>query len=279
MWPLVVMVVKMEKGFLLMISKFETLEFEEKDQIGFLTINRLNKLNALNIQTLRELKFALSELMTQKLKGLVVIGAGEKAFIAGADIAEMKSMDSGEAVAFSELGQQVTHAFEHLPYPVIAAVNGFSLGGGFEMALACDFIFATKNAVFGLPEVKLGLIPGFGGTQRLARVVGERRAREIMFSGRNVLASEAHELGIVLELSENRDELISAIQKWLSMTSQNSPYAVSRAKLALREGSDLTLDEGLKLERIEFANLFATEDMKEGTSAFLEKRKPNFKGQ
>lgn len=278
MWPQVDMDVKMEKDSILMISKFETLSFEEKGGIGYLTVNRAAKLNALNIQVLRELKFCLAELSAHSIKGLIFTGDGEKAFIAGADIAEMRPMDAGEAQAFSELGQQVTLAFENLPYPVVAAVNGFALGGGFEMALACDFIFASKNAVFGLPEVKLGLIPGFGGTQRLARVVGERRAKEIMFSGRNVNVEEAKSLGIVLELHETKAELITATQKWFELVLRNSPHAVSKAKYSLNLGVEKSLEEGLRVERLEFSHIFETEDMKEGTAAFLEKRKANFKG-
>jgi enoyl-CoA hydratase len=253
-----------------MISNFETLSFNHNDGIGTLIINRPDKLNALNIQVLRELKGALTELRTAPIRGLIVTGEGEKAFIAGADIAEMKPMDSAEAVAFSELGQLVTLAFEALPYPTIACVNGFALGGGFEMALSTDFIFATKNAVFGLPEVKLGLIPGFGGTQRLMKIVGERRAKEIMFSGRNVNAEEAKTLGIALEVFEDKNALLEGAQTWFKMALKNSSYAIYQAKSVL--------GQGLVEERKAFANIFQTEDMIEGTSAFIEKRKAAFKG-
>lgn len=261
-----------------MTSKFETLSLNTEGVVGVLTINRPTKLNALNIQVLSELKACLTELRSSNLKGLIVTGEGEKAFIAGADIAEMKPMTPGEAQAFSELGQRVTLAFEALPFPTIAAVNGFALGGGFEMAMSCDFIFASKNAVFGLPEVKLGLIPGFGGTQRLSRIVGERRAKDIMFSGRNVTSEEAFKLGIVLELFENKTELLEGAQKWMNLTIGNSSHAISRAKLALKEGTEGTLAEGLGIESHEFGNIFSTQDMQEGTAAFLEKRKANFQG-
>lgn len=260
-----------------MTSNFETLTFKEEDGIGTLTINRPSKLNALNIQVLRELKDFLSGANKSPLRGLLLVGEGEKAFIAGADIAEMKPMTNAEAEAFSELGSQVTMLFESLPFPTLAAVNGFALGGGFEMAMSCDFIFASKNAVFGLPEVKLGLIPGFGGTQRLVRIVGERRAKELMFSGRNVTSEEALKLGIVLELFENKIDLIEGAKKWMSHMMGNSSYAISRAKLALKEGIEMPLSEGLKLENKEFGAIFQTEQMVEGTSAFLEKRKANFK--
>ena len=260
-----------------MISNFETLTFKEENGIGVLTVNRPAKLNALNIQVHQELKKCLTELLKAPLKGLILIGEGEKAFIAGADIAEMKPMSTSEAQAFGELGQQVSLLFEALPYPTIAAVNGFALGGGFEMAMSCDFIFASKNAVFGLPEVKLGLIPGFGGTQRLARIVGERRAKEIMFSGRNITSEEAKTLGIALEIFEDKSKLLEGCYNWFKLANANSNYAIARAKETLRTGIEKTLEEGLKIEAKAFGNIFQTEQMIEGTSAFLEKRKANFK--
>jgi enoyl-CoA hydratase len=260
----------MEKDFTFMISNFETLSFSVSDDIGTLVINRPDKLNALNIQVLRELKGALTELKTAPLKGLILTGEGEKAFIAGADIAEMKPLETGEALAFSELGQLVTLAFEALPYPTMACVNGFALGGGFEMALSCDFIFASKNAVFGLPEVKLGLIPGFGGTQRLMKIVGERRARELIFSGRNITSDEAKLLGIALDIFADKAQLLAEAQNWFKTTSKNSLMAISKAKFIL--------GQGMIEERKAFADIFQTEDMIEGTSAFIEKRKAQFKG-
>ena len=201
---------------------------------------------------------------------MILTGEGEKAFIAGADIAEMKPMEQGEALAFSELGQLVTLAFEALPYPCVACVNGFALGGGFEMALACDFIFATKNAVFGLPEVKLGLIPGFGGTQRLLKIVGERRAKEIIFSGRNIASEEAKLLGIALEVYADKAQLLAETQSWFKMVLKNSSCAIFEAKQVL--------GKGLVEERKAFGNIFQTENMIEGTAAFIEKRKAQFTG-
>lgn len=260
-----------------MKSNFETLRFEESEGLGILTINRPQKLNALNIQVLRELKSCLSELCSSNLKGMIITGEGEKAFIAGADIAEMKPMSNGEAHAFSELGQQVSNLIEALPFPTIAAVNGYALGGGFEMAMSCDFIFSTNNAVFGLPEVKLGLIPGFGGTVRLARIVGERRAKEIMFSGRNISSEEAKNFGISLEVFASRNELMDGCKKWFSLATQNSPHAISRAKHALRTSNEEIVHDALRIEREEFGNIFQTPQMMEGTAAFLEKRKANFK--
>lgn len=259
-----------------MTNNFETIKFESVGDVGVLTINRPTKLNALNIQVHRELKSFLTELHSSNLKGLILTGEGEKAFIAGADIAEMKPMANGEAEAFSELGQQVTLLLETLPFPVIAAVNGYALGGGFEMALACDFIFATNSSVFGLPEVKLGLIPGFGGTQRLVRVVGERRAKELMFSGRNVSSEEAKILGIALQLFEDKAKLIDGCHEWFKLSLGNSNFAIARAKETLRAGCERTLEEGLKIEAKAFGKIFQTEQMIEGTSAFVEKRKPKF---
>ncbi len=260
------------------LNNFETIKFEIKGEIGFLTINRPDKLNALNIKVLQELKAATAELVKMNLKGLILTGEGEKAFVAGADIAEMKPMTVGEAHAFSHLGQLVTLGFEALPYPTIAAVNGFALGGGFEMALSCDFIFASEKAVFGLPEVKLGLIPGFGGTQRLAKLVGASRAKELVFSGRQIKAQESKDLGIALEIYADKDQLLASCEAWFENTKKNSPMGISKAKLALSQGIEKSLEQGLMIERQEFGNIFATEDMKEGTSAFVEKRTAYFKG-
>jgi len=170
----------------------------------------------------------------------------------------------------------VTLAFEALPFPTVACVNGFALGGGFELAMSCDFIFASKNAVFGLPEVKLGLIPGFGGTQRLARIVGERRAKEIIFSGRNINADEAKNLGIALEVFADKAQLLAEALAWLQNAKKNSKMAIAKAKACLLNGLDFNLDQGLGVEAKFFSELFQTEEMKEGTSAFLEKRKANF---
>jgi len=260
-----------------MISSYETLLFNEENQIGILTINRATKLNALNIQVIRELKFILKELASLKLKGLIFIGDGEKAFIAGADIAEMSPMTQAEAQSFSELGHQVTLGIEALPFPTIACVNGYALGGGFEMALACDFIFSSKNAVFGLPEVKLGLIPGFGGTQRLPKVVGERRAKEIMFSGRNIMSDEAKLLGIALDVFADRAQLMAEAKAWLELVSKNSAAAISVAKKTLNQWADVNIIDGLAIEAKAFSGIFQTEEMLEGTTAFIEKRKANFK--
>jgi enoyl-CoA hydratase len=266
----------MEKDFIHMINSFETLNYEESGGLGILSVNRPQKLNALNIQVLRELKEMLTKLHHNPIKGLIFTGEGEKAFIAGADISEMKPMSNGEANAFSELGQQVTILFESLPFPTIAAVHGFALGGGFEMALSCDFIFATTQAVFGLPEVKLGLIPGFGGTVRLMRVVGERRSKDLIFSGRNLNSEEAQKLGIALDIFPTKKDLMEGCHKWFALTFQNSSYAISKVKYSMKTSSKEFVEDALMVEREEFGNIFQTPQMKEGTIAFLEKRKPNF---
>lgn len=263
-------------------NNYETITFEVKEGIGHLTINREKKLNALNSTVLSELKTLLNHLIEedkgQTVKGVLVTGAGEKAFIAGADIAQMQDMNVEEARDFGALGQEVTLLFERLPMPVIACVNGFALGGGCEMAMACDFIYATETAVFGQPEVKLGLIPGFGGTQRLSKVVGRNRAKEIIYTGRNVKAEEALRIGLAVKLFASKDEMIAGALKTFSFMTTNSPNAIKISKQVMNGGNDLTVEKGLGLELDQFAAVFSSEDMKEGTKAFVEKRAPNFTG-
>ena len=263
-------------------DNYETLIFKVDDEIAYLTVNRPDKLNALNMQVLTELKTVLEHLIEEDkgslIKGMILTGAGDKAFIAGADIKEMQAMNVAQAKDFGKLGQDVTLLFEKLPFPVVACVNGFALGGGCEMAMSCDFIFATRNAVFGQPELKLGLIPGFGGTQRLARLVGRNRAKEIIFTGRNVDAEEAERIGLSLDTFDSRDEMIVYAKKVLSKVKKVSPYAVNLAKTVMNLGNDLTIGDGLNIELEQFADIFSSQDMKEGTSAFVEKRAPVFSG-
>ncbi len=205
-------------------------------------------------------------------------GAGDKAFIAGADIKAMQGMTVDQASEFCKLGQKVSFQIENLKCPIIAAVNGFALGGGLEMALACDFIYASSNAVFGLPEVGLGLIPGFGGTQRLAKVVGRNNAKELIFTGDKIDISRGKEIGLVVRCFENKESLIEEATNTIKRMQKNSPFAISRAKKAINNGVDFGNVDGLKMEREIFSALFNSFDMKEGTVAFLEKRKPKFKG-
>ena len=262
-------------------KNWNTLNFEIKNRFGVITINRPTKLNALNAELLSELKELLLEIKkdeTFSLLGLVVTGAGEKAFIAGADIAEMSDMTPSDAYTFGQLGQQVTVLFETLQVPVIACVNGFALGGGCEIAMSCDFIYSTNNGVFGQPEVKLGLIPGFGGTLRLAKLVGRNRAKEMIFTGRNVNAEEAFRMGLVLKIFSTKEQMMEEAMKTLQAVSSNSPFAISIAKKVMNEGVDLTIGEGLQLEKRQFSGIFTSEDMREGTKAFIEKRAPQFIG-
>tara|TARA_R110000868_G_scaffold352815_3_gene614050 strand:- start:1100 stop:1894 length:795 start_codon:yes stop_codon:yes gene_type:complete len=263
-----------------MTTAYKTLTIERKGDFALLTLNRPDKLNALNSTVLSELKsvFEAWGKDSEGLKGVVFTGSGDKAFIAGADIAEMSDMNLDQARAFGSLGQGVTLAIENAPFPVIAAVNGFALGGGCEMAMACDFIYATSTAVFGQPEVKLGLIPGFGGTQRLAKLVGRARAKEIIYTGRNVKADEAHRIGLAVSLFETKEELLSGAFKTLEYVAKVSPNAVKLSKQVMNAGNDLTIEEGLKTELAEFAAVFSSADMKEGCLAFVEKRPAQFKG-
>jgi len=260
---------------------FKYIKFEISDQIGVLKFNRPDKLNALNQDLLRELHNLLEMIVADRdfqIRGLILTGEGDKAFVAGADIAEMANMTQEEARRMGHAGQQVTQLFEDLTIPVIAAVNGFALGGGCEMAMSADFILATKSAVFGQPEVKLGLIPGFGGTQRLSRIIGRNRAKEIIYSGRNVTAQEALNMGLVVALYETKDELLDAARKMLEKMKGNSPVAIAAAKRVMNEANDLHLREALAVELAGFSHIFESEDMREGTAAFMEKRKPVFQG-
>lgn len=261
-----------------MNTNFETITFEMRDEFGVLTLNRPDKLNALNGKVLSELKEVLTSLKSSDIKGMVFTGSGDKAFIAGADIAEMSDMTVSEAKEFGELGQSVTLLFEELPFPVIAAVNGFALGGGCEMAMSCDFIYASETAVFGQPEVKLGLIPGFGGTQRLAKIIGRNFAKEIVYSGRNLTLAEAKELGLVVKSFSNKEELMAGAYKTLGKIARNSPKAVAISKSVMNGGNDLTVSAGLKVELEQFSEIFSSEDKKEGCQAFVEKRVAKFTG-
>lgn len=264
-------------------NNFETITFEVENNIGVITINRPESLNALSEQVHSELNVLLKELVKSNAdysvaKGIILTGAGDKAFIAGADIKGMTSMTGEQAETFARLGQENTLLFEALNVPVIACVNGYALGGGCEMAMACDFIFATKSAVFGQPEVKLGLLPGFGGSQRLSKLVGRNRAKEIIYSGRNVKIDEAREIGLVVTVFENKEELLAGAKTYLTRMMANSPLAIYESKRVMNEGNDLTIKDGLDVEARAFGNIFNSYDMKEGTKAFVEKRAPNFLG-
>ncbi|XXF81449.1 enoyl-CoA hydratase-related protein [Myxococcaceae bacterium GXIMD 01537] len=252
------------------------LEQEKGDAIAVLTIDRPKALNALNSKTLQELEHALQSLGADT-RVLIVTGGGEKAFVAGADIAEMASISAAQAREFAALGHRVFQMLEQLPIPTIAAVNGFALGGGCELALACDFIYASEKAKLGLPEVTLGVIPGFGGTQRLARLVGKARAKELIFTADRLDAAKAKEIGLVLEVLP-ADKLMEHCREVARKMLKNGPLAISQAKRVIEFGSDQDLRAANELERQGFAVLFGSEDQREGMKAFLEKRPATFTG-
>ena len=252
-------------------------EVTHEGHVGTLTINRPDKLNALSREVLSDLGAAIDRLSGNgAVRAAVLTGTG-KAFVAGADIAAMKDMTEAEGRAFGALGHGVFAAIEQLRFPVIAAVNGFALGGGCELALACDFIYASSRAKFGQPEVNLGIIPGFGGTQRLPRRVGSALARELIYTGKMIDAEEALRIGLTNAVFEP-DELLAAAQKAASEIAAKGPMAVSSAKRLIRDGIDLPLPTANQLEQDAFGDAFGTEDQSEGMAAFLEKRAPSFKG-
>lgn len=259
--------------------KFIRLE-QKKPTVWILTIERPESLNALNSQVLNEMAEAIrfiGEMDFEHARALIITGSGAKAFVAGADIKEISQL-GGQANEFAKKGQSVFHELELLKIPVIAAVNGFALGGGCELALGCDFIYASENAKFGLPEVSLGLIPGFGGTVRLLKALGERKAKELTFTGDMFTANEALQMGLVNKVTSSENlmqEVMTAVDKILS----RAPIAVSYAKRSINESQDLNIDKALENESHLFAELFDSKDVIEGTAAFIEKRKPSFKGQ
>lgn len=264
-----------------MSFEYQTLKIENKENgIWIMTLHRPESLNALNITMLNDMADAirqLSEMDFDHAKALVITGAGEKAFVAGADIKEMTGMDVQQAKAFAEKGQAVFHELNLLKIPVIAAVNGFALGGGCELALGCDYIYASDKAKFGLPEVSLGLIPGFGGTVRLLQAVGLRKAKELIFSGEMIDADMAFKLGLVSAVVP-AGELLSYTFKKIESILSKSPLAVSAAKKSIIEAYDLSIEKALQNESDVFSKLFESKDTQEGTNAFVEKRKPKFVG-
>lgn len=260
--------------------KFETLSLksEAEGQVQVLSLNRPQALNALNQQLLSELDLALNTLEEdQALRVLIITGEGEKAFVAGADIREMQNHSSAQAEQMALKGQSLFNRIQNFRLPVIAAVNGFALGGGLELALACDFIVASENAKLGLPEVSLGLIPGYGGTQRLSRSVGKAWARRLTLTGEMIDATTAYTIGLVTEVV-SRDRLSARSIELAQTIAARSPKALHLAKRAINEGAEMELGEGLRLESKLFGESFSTEDHNEGIAAFIEKRRPQFKG-
>ncbi len=257
---------------------FTNILLNEKEPGLFqLTINRPQAYNALNEATLLEMGSAFDLLaINSDVRALIITGAGDKAFIAGADIKEMVNKNALQGRSFAQLGASTLRKLERLPFPVIAAVNGFALGGGCETAMACDWIIASDTAVFGQPEVKLGIPPGFGGTQRLLRLVGKARAMELVTTGRQVKANEALQIGLINAMHSATDLLDAALIQARELAAQG-PVAVRLAKQAIQRGQDLDLDNACALESELFGLCFATEDQKEGMNAFIEKRTAAFK--
>lgn len=251
---------------------------EVSEGIATLTINRPKALNALNTEVLLKIRETLLECCaSDEVNVIIITGAGEKSFVAGADIAAMKDMSPREAMAFAELGQSVFGAIESAPKPVIAAVNGYALGGGTELAVSCDIILASEKARFGTPEVNLGVFPGFGGTQRLPRLLGKARAKEVIFSGEMFDATRALAIGLVNRICPP-EELMEEARNLARTIMTKGPVALTLAKQSIEAGYDQDLDKALLIERSLFAQCFDTADQTEGMAAFLEKREPKFKG-
>ena len=255
---------------------FKNLLVEQRGAVTVLFVNRPDVLNALNRETLAEIEACALQFSADPAQGaLIVTGAGEKSFISGADINELAVLDPRGAEEISRFGQRVLEALERSSKPVIAAVNGYAFGGGCELALACHMRLASENAVLGLPEVSLGIIPGYGGTQRLPRLVGTGRALEIMLSGRRIKADEAERIGLVNRVVP-REQLLAEAEKLAQAMLHNGPLAVAAVLEAVHRGLQLGLDDGLRLESGLFGILAASEDMHEGLKAFLEKRPARF---
>jgi len=253
-------------------------QYEKKGAIAYVTIDRPKVLNALNTPTWTDLHSAFEDAKADaSVHGVILTGAGDKAFIAGADISELAHVDAYEAEESSRFGQSVLDLIENLGKPVIAAINGFALGGGCETAMACTIRIAVEHAKFGQPEVKLGLLPGGGGTQRLPRLVGKGRALQLILTGETISAQEAYRIGLVNEIVPAAG-LIERAETILKQIAANAPIAVKFSLEAANKGMDSSQSEGLALEASYFGICAATEDKKEGTSAFLEKRKPQFRG-
>src|SRR6201984_2054381 len=257
---------------------FSNILFEKKNAIAYVTVNRPKVLNALNMATMEELRAAFHDIKNDKgIRVVILTGAGEKAFIAGADISELAKHDAVSGKGYTHRGQSVLNLIENLGKPVIACINGFALGGGCEIAMAWPMRLASDNAKLGQPEVKLGIIPGYGGTQRLPRLVGKGIAMQLLLAGEMISAAEAHRIGLVNEVTAPAD-LIARAEAIGQKIIANAPLAVQYTMEAVNKGLEMTLAEGLFLEATLFSVACATEDKKEGTSAFLDKRVAQFKG-
>lgn len=257
---------------------YENLKVEVTGGVATVTVDRPKALNALNSQTLKDIAAVAEELRANpSVRAMILTGGGEKAFVAGADISEMAGFTSEQGRAFSEVGHRAFAALESLPFPTVAAINGFALGGGLELALACDLLYASETAKFGFPESTLAVIPGFGGTQRLTRLVGKQRAKELILTGDRISAARAREYGIVLEVLP-AEELMAHCQAVVARIVKNGPVAVAQGKRMVEVGADLDLGAANALEQQAFGVMFGTRDQKEGMEAFLAKRPANFEG-
>ncbi len=246
--------------------------YEAKGAYSIITMNRPEALNALDSSVLDDLSAALDQVDLDTVRCLIITGAGEKSFVAGADIKEMSNLTKAEGTAFGKKGNDIFRRIETLPIPVIAAVNGFALGGGCELSMSCDFRICSDNAVFGQPEVGLGITPGFGGTQRLARLIGPGYAKQMIYTARNIKADEALRIGLVNQVVALAD-LLPTAEKMAAGIAKNAPIAVRQCKKAINEGLELDMDKAIELEEKLFGDCFETHDQVEGMSAFMEKRK------
>jgi len=250
----------------------EFVTYEQEGFVGIITINRPKALNALNSQVLGELKEAFDAVDLETTRALILTGAGDKSFVAGADIGEMSTLTKAEGEAFGKKGNDVFLAIENFPIPVIAAINGFALGGGCEISLSCDFRICSENAVFGQPEVGLGITPGFGGTQRLARAIGTGMAKQLIYTARNITAAEALRIGLVNAVY-SQEELMNEAKKLASIIAGNAPIAVRNCKKAINEGlAKATLEEAVVVEEVLFGDCFESYDQQEGMANFLRKK-------
>jgi len=258
--------------------EFQNIILEKEDYLAILTINRPKALNALNGDTLYELEAAIKDIKADdNIKVVILTGSGEKSFVAGADITFMLPLSPAEGRFFADFGEKVFRSMELLEKPIIAAVNGFALGGGCELAMACDIRLASEKAIFGQPEVGLGIIPGFGGTQRLPRLIGEGRAKELIYTADNVSAAEAFRLGLVNHVCPP-DQLMDEARKMAKKIASKAPLAVGYAKFAIGKGMQGDIDTAMSIESDMFGMSCATADKFEGMTAFVEKRKANFQG-
>ena len=250
--------------------------YEQKGQYAIITINRERALNALNSTVLDELNETLDNVNLDEVRCLILTGAGQKSFVAGADIGEMSTLTKAEGEAFGKKGNDVFRKLETFPIPVIAAINGFALGGGCEISMSCDIRICSENAVFGQPEVGLGITPGFGGTQRLARLVGEGMAKQMIYTARNIKADEAYRIGLVNAVYA-QEELMPAAEKMASTIAKNAPIAVCNCKKAINDGMQVDMDQAIVIEEKLFGDCFESEDQRYGMAFFLDKNKEKVK--